>query len=68
MKFPPLLMVFAVISLGYKSDLVVVDGSIYNDQYIRNLEHIGLSTNFTRDMGIWAGSSKRMGHCPHVKP
>jgi transposase len=40
-KFPPSLMVFAVIGIGYKSRLLLVDGTINTEKYIENLEALG---------------------------
>jgi hypothetical protein len=34
-------MVFAVIGVGYKSDLLMVEGSIDTDRYIQNLDLLG---------------------------
>jgi hypothetical protein len=34
-------MVFAVISVGLKSDLLVVQGTIDTDQYIQNIDRLG---------------------------
>jgi hypothetical protein len=41
-KFPESLIVFAVISVGFKSDLLVVQGTIDADQYIQNIDRLGV--------------------------
>jgi hypothetical protein len=45
-KFPPSLMVFAVIGIRYKSKSLVVEGPIDTDKYIENMENL----NFIRDL------------------
>jgi hypothetical protein len=40
-KFPPSVMIFAVIGPKYKSNLLFVEGSIDKEQYIQNLEDFG---------------------------
>jgi transposase len=40
-KFPPALMIFAVIGVDYKSRLLFVHGNINADKYIENLEALG---------------------------
>jgi transposase len=45
-KFPPSLMIFAVVGIGYKSKLLLVDGSIDTDKYIENLNEL----NFIEDL------------------
>jgi transposase len=40
-KFPPSLMIFAVIGVGYKSRLLFVKGNIDAEKYIENLEALG---------------------------
>jgi hypothetical protein len=40
-KFRSLLIAFAVMGLGYKSDLLIVHGPIDNDPYMQNLEDMG---------------------------
>jgi hypothetical protein len=40
-KFPESLMAFAVIGVGFKSDLLVVQGTIEVDQYIQNIDRLG---------------------------
>jgi hypothetical protein len=40
-KFPESLMVFAVIGVGFKSDLLVVQGTIEANQYIQNIDRLG---------------------------
>jgi transposase len=39
-KFPESLMVFAVIGVDFKSDLLVVQGTIDTDQYLQNIEQL----------------------------
>jgi hypothetical protein len=34
-------MIFAVISIGYKSDILMVEGSIKADRYIQNVDQLG---------------------------
>jgi hypothetical protein len=46
-------MVFAVIGVGYKSDLLMAEESIDTDRYIQNLDRLGF---------ISAGFSSRMVH------
>jgi hypothetical protein len=41
-------MVFAMIGLGYKSNLLIVDGSIDSDQYVQNLEDLGFIKELDR--------------------
>jgi hypothetical protein len=41
-KFPASIMIFAVIGIGFKSDILLVDGSIDTDRYIQNLDRLGL--------------------------
>jgi hypothetical protein len=40
MKFPPGVMVFAVIGVGYKSGLLIVNGSIDSEKYIQNCDEL----------------------------
>jgi transposase len=40
-KFPPSLMIFAVIGVGYKSRLLFVHGNINAAKYIENLDRLG---------------------------
>ena len=40
-KFPNSIMVFAVISMNYKSKLLIVNGSIDADKYIQNIAEVG---------------------------
>jgi transposase len=40
-KFPPSVMIFAVIGLGYKSKLLFVEGTIDAEKYIQNLTNLG---------------------------
>jgi hypothetical protein len=40
-KFPPPVMVFAVIGITFKSDLLLVEGSIAIDRYLQNLDRLG---------------------------
>jgi transposase len=40
-KFPPAVMIFGVIGIGYKSKLLFVDGTIDTDRYIDNLAELG---------------------------
>jgi transposase len=49
-KFPPSLMVFAVIGIGYRSKLLFVDGTIDADRYIyiQNLTELGIIEEFAR--------------------
>jgi hypothetical protein len=37
-KFPPTVIVFAVIGIAFKSDLMLVEGSIDTDRYIQNID------------------------------
>jgi transposase len=39
-KFPKGLMIFAVIGLGFKSDLLIVEGTIDSQKYIENLQKL----------------------------
>jgi hypothetical protein len=39
-KFPESLMVFAVIGVGFKSDLLVVQGTTDTDQHIQNIDRL----------------------------
>ena len=45
-KFPQSVMVFAIISPGYKSKLVIIDGTVDQECYIRNL----IESNFIQEM------------------
>lgn len=40
-KFPQSVMIFAVIAIGYKSDILIVPGSIDSECYIKNCTEIG---------------------------
>ena len=37
-KFPPSIMIYAVIGVDYKSQLIIVDGSIDSQKYIQNIQ------------------------------
>jgi transposase len=50
-KFPPSVMVFAVIGPGYKSRLLLVDGSIDTAKYISNLDEL----HFIEDLDAMHG-------------
>jgi hypothetical protein len=50
-KFPPSLMVFAVIGIGYKSRLLLVDGTINTEKYIKNLEALGFIQDLNAKYG-----------------
>jgi hypothetical protein len=39
-KFLPSVMAFAVIGIGFKTDLLLVEGSIETDWYPQNLDHL----------------------------
>jgi transposase len=50
-KFPPSVMVFAVIGMGDKSDLLIIEGSIDSDRYVQNLEALGFIEDLDRRYG-----------------
>jgi hypothetical protein len=45
-KFPPSVMIFAVIGIGYKSQLLIVSGSINADKHTENC----MEVNFIHDL------------------
>jgi transposase len=51
-KFPPSLMIFAVVGQGYKSKLLFVEGSINTHRYIENLEQIGFINDLDAIHGV----------------
>jgi hypothetical protein len=51
-KFPPSLMIFAVIGVDYKSTLLFVKGTINADKYIENLEELGFIEELDRKRGV----------------
>jgi hypothetical protein len=44
-------MIFAVISIGYQSDILMVEGSIKADRYIQNVDQLGLIDAFDQKHG-----------------
>jgi transposase len=58
-KYPPSLMVFAVIGPNYKSKLLFVRGTINTPKYIQNLEEAGFIKDLDERYGPWNGSSSR---------
>jgi hypothetical protein len=50
-KSQPAVMVFAVIGVGYKSDLLMVEGSIDIDRYIQNLDRLGFMSALDQKYG-----------------
>jgi transposase len=51
-KYPPSVMIFAVIGPNYKSKLLFVEGTINTDKYIQNLEDVG----FIKDLDARYGA------------
>jgi hypothetical protein len=52
-KFPPSIIVFVVIGIGFESDLTLVVGSIHTDQYIQNLDHLGFIESLDEKHGTF---------------
>jgi hypothetical protein len=50
-KFPESLMVFAVIGVGLKSDLLVVQGTIDTNQYIQSIDRLGFISTLDEQHG-----------------
>jgi hypothetical protein len=50
-KFPESLMVFAVIGVGFKSDLAVVQPTIDTDQYIQHIHRLGFISTLDEKHG-----------------
>lgn len=50
-KFPPSVMIFAVIGRNYKSKLVLVEGSIDSEKYIENIKQSGLISDLDSTLG-----------------
>jgi hypothetical protein len=52
-KFPESLMVFASIDIDFKSDLLVVQGTIDADQYIQNIDRLGFIDAIDQKNGLF---------------
>jgi hypothetical protein len=61
-KFPPSIMIFAVIGRDYKSRLLFVEGMIDAEKYIENLLQLGFIEELDQRHGALGGSSNRMAH------
>jgi transposase len=67
-KFPASVMIFAVIGIGFKSDLLLVDGSIDTDRYIQNLDRLGFINALDQRHGpfgwiFWRYTSSHCSPC-----
>jgi hypothetical protein len=52
-KFPESLMVFAIIGVGFKSDMHVVPGIIDADHYIQNIDRLGFIDAIDQKNGLF---------------
>jgi hypothetical protein len=50
-KYPQGVMVFAVIGIGYKSELLIVDGTINTQKYIQNCHELGFIEDLDKKHG-----------------
>jgi hypothetical protein len=65
-KFPPALVVFAVIGVGYKSTSLIVDGSINAERYVQNCFELGFIGDLDRIHGPWGWIFQQEGAPCHM--
>jgi hypothetical protein len=65
-KFPPGVMVFAVIGVGYKSKLLIVDGTIDSHKYIDNLVDLNVIPELDEKHGAFEWIFQRDGAPCHT--
>jgi transposase len=65
-KFPPSVMIFAVIGMGYKSDLLMVEGTIDAERYIQNLDSLGFIATLDRMHGPFGWIFQQDGAPSHT--
>jgi hypothetical protein len=61
-------MVFAVIGIGFKSDLLLVDGTIDTDRYIQNLDRLGFIQALDAGHGTFGWIFQQDGAPAHTSP
>jgi hypothetical protein len=59
-------MVFAVIGISFKSDLMIVEGSIDTDQYIQNLDRLGFIKTLNAVHGPFGWIFQQDGAPAHI--
>jgi hypothetical protein len=70
-NFAPSVMVFAVVEIGFKSDLLLVEGSIDPDRYLQTLDRLGFIDVLNEKHGIFRWIFQQDGapdHTSHAVP
>jgi transposase len=65
-KFPPTVMVFAIIGIGFKSDLMLREGSIDTDRNIHNLDCFGFLEALDAMHGLFGWIFQQHGALEHI--
>jgi hypothetical protein len=65
-KFPPSVMIFAVIGIGFQSNFLLVEGSINTDRSLQNCDRLGFIDVLNEKHGMFGWIFQQDGKVVHT--